>query len=115
MQTKGLYTPENEHDACGIGLMVDLKGNKSHQLVEDALTVLDNMKHRGAEAADKKSGDGAGILLQIPHEFILLQGIAVPERLKYGTGLVFCRKIKHWPTNICQLLRRKPARLASSC
>ena len=94
MQTKGLYTPENEHDACGIGLMVDLKGNKSHQLVEDALTVLDNMKHRGAEAADKKSGDGAGILLQIPHEFILLQGIAVPERLKYGTGLVFLPKDK---------------------
>ena len=94
MINKGLYRFENEHDACGVGLLVDLKGNKSHQLVEDALTVLDNMKHRGAEAADNKSGDGAGILLQIPHEFILLQGIAVPERLKYGTGLVFLPKDK---------------------
>lgn len=90
--TRGLYDPQNEHDACGIGMMVDLKGNKTHELVDSSLTILENMKHRGAEAADNKSGDGAGIMLQIPHEFILLQGIPVPERTKYGTGLVFLPK-----------------------
>ena len=74
-KTQGLYDPQNEHDACGIGMMVNLKGNKTHQLVDEALTLLENMKHRGAEAADNKSGDGAGITVQIPHEFILLQGI----------------------------------------
>ncbi|MBR5705979.1 MAG: hypothetical protein IKX55_00225, partial [Bacteroidaceae bacterium] len=89
IKTQGLYNPQNEHDACGIGMMVNLKGNKTHQLVDEALTLLENMKHRGAEAADNKSGDGAGIMVQIPHEFILLQGIPVPERLHYGTGLVF--------------------------
>ena len=94
MKDIGLYQRKNEHDACGVGLLVDLKGNKSHQLVTDALTILDNMKHRGAEAADNKSGDGAGILLQIPHEFILLQGIAVPEKLKYGVGMIFLPKDK---------------------
>jgi len=92
IKTRGLYDPQNEHDACGIGMMVNLKGNKTHQLVDEALTLLENMKHRGAEAADNKSGDGAGIMVQIPHEFILLQGIPVPERLHYGTGLVFLPK-----------------------
>ena len=90
--TQGLYDRNNEHDACGVGMLVNLKCDKTHQLVDNALTVLENMKHRGAEAADNKSGDGAGILLQIPHEFILLQGIPVPEKLKYGTGLVFLPK-----------------------
>lgn len=65
---------------------------KSHDLVDSALKVLENMRHRGAEGADNKTGDGAGILLQIPHEFILLQGIPVPEKGKYGTGLIFLPK-----------------------
>ncbi|MBP5540008.1 MAG: glutamate synthase large subunit [Bacteroidales bacterium] len=94
MKKTGLYNPAYEHDACGVGMLVSLEGDKSHQLVDDALTVLENMQHRGAEGADNKSGDGAGILLQIPHEFILLQGIPVPERLKYGTGMVFLPKDK---------------------
>ena len=89
MPGKGLYNIENEHDACGVGMVVNIHGNKSHELVDNALKVLENMRHRGAEGADKKTGDGAGILLQIPHEFILLQGIPVPEKGKYGTGLVF--------------------------
>jgi len=93
-QSHTLYDSSYEHDACGIGMIVNLHGDKTHQLVDNALTVLKNMKHRGAEAADNKTGDGAGILVQIPHEFILLQGIAVPERLKYGTGLVFLPKDK---------------------
>ncbi len=87
-----LYNKENEHDACGVGLLADLRSDKTHKLVDDALTVLENMRHRGAESADNRSGDGAGILVQIPHEFILLQGIPVPERGKYGTGLVFLPK-----------------------
>ena len=89
---QGLYDPANEHDACGVGMLVNIHGGKSHDIVESALKVLENMRHRGAEGADNKTGDGAGILLQIPHEFILLQGIPVPEKGKYGTGLVFLPK-----------------------
>ncbi len=89
---KGLYDAANEHDACGVGMIVNIHGNKSHELVDRALTVLENMQHRGAEGADNKTGDGAGIMLQIPHEFILLQGIPVPEKGKYGTGLIFLPK-----------------------
>ncbi|MDO4172881.1 MAG: glutamate synthase central domain-containing protein, partial [Prevotellaceae bacterium] len=87
----GLYSAQYEHDACGVGMVVNIHGNKSHELVDNALRVLENMEHRGAETRDK-TGDGAGILLQIPHEFILLQGIPVPEKGKYGTGLVFLPK-----------------------
>ena len=89
---QGLYDPANEHDACGVGMLVNIHGGKSHDIVESALKVLENMRHRGAEGADNKTGDGAGIMLQIPHEFILLQGIPVPEKGKYGTGLVFLPK-----------------------
>ena len=87
----GLYQPQYEHDACGVGMVVNIHGGKSHELVDQALRVLENMEHRGAETRDK-TGDGAGIMLQIPHEFILLQGIPVPEKGKYGTGLVFLPK-----------------------
>jgi glutamate synthase (NADPH/NADH) large chain len=73
-------------------MLVNIQGGKSHELVESALKVLENMRHRGAEGADNKTGDGAGIMLQIPHEFILLQGIPVPEKGKYGTGLLFLPK-----------------------
>ena len=93
-EQSGLYNPSNEHDACGVGMVVNIHGGKSHELVEAALKVLENMRHRGAEGADNKTGDGAGIMLQIPHEFILLQGIPVPEKGKYGTGLLFLPKNK---------------------
>ena len=86
-----MYDAQYEHDACGVGMVVNIHGNKSHDLVDNALRVLENMEHRGAETRDK-TGDGAGILLQIPHEFILLQGIPVPEKGRYGTGLVFLPK-----------------------
>ena len=89
---RGLYDSANEHDACGVGMLVDIHGRKSHSIVDSALTVLENMRHRGAEGADNKTGDGAGILVQIPHEFILLQGIPVPEKGHYGTGLAFLPK-----------------------
>ena len=87
----GLYQQDYEHDACGVGMVVNIHGGKSHELVDNALKVLENMEHRGAETRDK-TGDGAGIMVQIPHEFILLQGIPVPEKGKYGTGLVFLPK-----------------------
>ena len=90
-QLQGLYQSDYEHDACGVGMVVNIHGGKSHELVDNALKVLENMEHRGAETRDK-TGDGAGIMVQIPHEFILLQGIPVPEKGKYGTGLVFLPK-----------------------
>lgn len=88
-EKESLYSFQNEHDACGVGLAMTLTGEKSHDIVEKGLQVLENMVHRGAESADNITGDGAGILVQIPHEFILLQGIAVPTEGRYGTGLVF--------------------------
>ena len=89
-QKKGLYNKSYEHDSCGVGMIVNIHGNKSHELVDNALRVLENMRHRGAEVGN--AGDGAGIMLQIPHEFILLQGIPVPEKGKYGSGIVFLPK-----------------------
>ena len=89
---RGLYDPASEHDACGVGMVVNIRGDKTHELVDNALKVLENMSHRGAEGADGKSGDGAGIMVQIPHEFILLQGVPVPERGRYGTGIMFLPK-----------------------
>ncbi|MBQ9364063.1 MAG: glutamate synthase large subunit [Bacteroidaceae bacterium] len=91
MKHQGLYNKDYEHDACGVGMVVNIHGGKSHELVDNALKVLENMEHRGAETRDK-TGDGAGILVQIPHEFILLQGIPGPETGRYGTGLVFLHK-----------------------
>lgn len=85
-----MYNAEYEHDACGVGMVVNIHGNKSHELVDNALKVLENMRHRGAEGADNKTGDGAGIMLQIPHEFILLQGIPVPEKENTVRDLSSC-------------------------
>ncbi|MFI3295553.1 MAG: glutamate synthase central domain-containing protein, partial [Rikenellaceae bacterium] len=92
LEKQGLYDPSFEHDACGVGLLANIHGVKSHEIIEKGLQVLEHMVHRGAEGADPLTGDGAGIMLQIPHEFILLQGIAVPEKGRYGTGLVFLPK-----------------------
>ena len=87
-----LYDPANEHDACGVGLIVNIRGAKYHEVVENALSILEHMAHRGAEGADNKTGDGAGIMVQIPHEFILLNGIPVPEKGRYGVGMFFMPK-----------------------
>jgi glutamate synthase (NADPH) large chain len=103
-EQSGLYNASNEHDACGVGMVVNIHGGKSHELVEAALKVLENMRHRGAEGADNKTGDGAGIMLQIPHEFILLQGIPVPEKGKYGTGILFLPKAKKDQSAILSIL-----------
>ena len=85
-------------------MLVNIHGNKSHEIVDSALKVLENMRHRGAEGADNKTGDGAGIMLQIPHEFILLQGIPVPEKGKYGTGLVFLPKDEKEQADILSIM-----------
>ncbi|MFH1428782.1 MAG: glutamate synthase large subunit [Candidatus Margulisiibacteriota bacterium] len=86
---QGLYNPLNESDACGIGFVAHIKGQKSNDIIKRGLNALVNMAHRGAEGADNKSGDGAGILIQIPHEFFSKQGIDLPAAGEYGTGLVF--------------------------
>lgn len=101
---QGLYDFDYEHDACGVGMIVNIHGSKSHEIVESALKVLENMRHRGAEGADNKTGDGAGIMLQIPHEFILLQGIPVPEKGTYGTGLLFLPKEEKSQSEILRIL-----------
>ncbi len=85
----GLYDPAHEHDSCGVGLIVQIKGIRSHDIVERGLQVLENLNHRGAESADGVTGDGAGILIQIPHEFFCSLGISLPEKGKYGAGLIF--------------------------
>ena len=105
LQGKGLYDASYEHDACGVGMLVNIQGGKSHELVDSALKLLENMKHRGAEGADNKTGDGAGILLQIPHEFILLQGIPVPEKGKYGTGMFFFPKDEQKQADYLNIIR----------
>ncbi|MDE5902550.1 MAG: glutamate synthase subunit alpha, partial [Muribaculaceae bacterium] len=86
---KGLYSPAYEHDGCGVGLVVKIDGSKHHSIVDQGLKVLEHMAHRGAEGADNLTGDGAGIMVQIPHEYILLNGIPVPEKGRYGVGMVF--------------------------
>jgi glutamate synthase (NADPH) large chain len=86
---QGMYRKELEHDSCGIGFVAQLKGKKSHAIVRQGLDILRNMTHRGAEGADKKTGDGAGILLQVPRDFYLIQGYSLPPQGQFGTGLVF--------------------------
>ena len=94
--TTGLYDPSFEHDACGIGFVANIKGNKSHQIISDALTILENMEHRGACGCENNTGDGAGIMIQTPHEFFFDEcvklGIHLPSFGKYGVGILFFPK-----------------------
>jgi len=85
----GLYRSAFEHDNCGIGFVAHLKGKKSHNIIERGLETLVNMTHRGAEGADSKTGDGAGVMIQIPRDFYLMQGYSIPHEGQFGTGLVF--------------------------
>lgn len=93
---QGLYHPSFEHDACGIGFVANIKGHKSHQHISDALTVLENMEHRGACGCEANTGDGAGIMIQTPHEFFfdecLKLGVHLPSFGKYAAGMVFFPK-----------------------
>ena len=90
---QGLYDPRNEHDACGVGFVAHIKGRKSHDIVEKGLTILNNLRHRGATGADPLHGDGAGLLVQIPDAFfreeMAKQGVKLPKAGAYGVGMVF--------------------------
>jgi len=87
--SSGLYRDEFEHDSCGIGFVAHIKGRKSHSIITKGLETLSNMSHRGAEGADSKTGDGAGILIQVPRDFFLMQGFSLPPDGQFGTGLLF--------------------------
>ncbi len=109
-QEQGLYRPEFEHDACGTGFTAHIKGRKSHQIIRDALTMLENMEHRGACGSERTTGDGAGILIQMPHEFLYAEclklGIKLPESGKYGVGMVFFPKEPRWREECREIIQR---------
>src|SRR5262245_16715461 len=90
---QGLYDPSNEHDSCAVGFIVNMKGKQSHQIVRDGITALANMSHRGACGCENNTGDGAGLLVQIPHEFLVSrcrkEGITLGEPGSYGVGAFF--------------------------
>jgi len=88
-QEQGLYRQEFEHESCGIGFVAQIKGKKSHSIIRQGLDILANMTHRGAEGADNKTGDGAGVLIQVPRDFYLIQGYSLPPEGQFGTGLIF--------------------------
>ena len=96
MIAQGLYDPANEHDACGVGFIAHIKGNKSHSIIEQGLQILKNLDHRGAVGADALMGDGAGILIQIPDQYfrdeMAKQGVELPPPGEYGVGMVFLPK-----------------------
>ena len=90
---QGLYDPSFEHDNCGIGAIVDIRGRKSHELVSDALSIVERLEHRAGKDADGETGDGVGILTQIPHDFLVKrmkqQGVELPAERQYGVGMFF--------------------------
>ena len=92
-QPQGLYHPQNEHDACGMGLVANIRGEKSHEIIRKGLEVLINLTHRGAAGCDPETGDGAGILIQIPHAFFAREcgelGLQLPEAGNYGVAMCF--------------------------
>ena len=95
-ERQGLYDPANEHDACGVGFVAHIKGQKSHSIIQQGLLILKNLDHRGAVGADPLMGDGAGILIQIPDEYLrsemAKQGVVLPRLGDYGVGMVFLPK-----------------------
>jgi glutamate synthase domain-containing protein 1 len=92
-QKQGLYDPRFEHDACGVGFVADIKGRKSHDIIQNGLTILDNLTHRGARGAEANTGDGAGVMIQVPHKFLQkvadIKGFNLPASGQYGVGMVF--------------------------
>jgi glutamate synthase (NADPH/NADH) large chain len=102
----GLYLSDSEHDSCGIGFVAQIKGKKSHSIIKMGLDVLMNMAHRGAEGADAKTGDGAGILIQIPRDFYLIQGYQLPQEGQFGTGIIFLPQIKDEAQECIKILEK---------
>src|SRR5215212_10710722 len=94
---QGLYDPRHEHDACGVGFVVNVKGRRSHAVIEQGLRLLINLLHRGACGCEANTGDGAGILIQTPDRFLrkvtMAMGVSLPPAGRYGTGLVFLPRL----------------------
>ncbi|MCO5207328.1 MAG: hypothetical protein M9928_20155, partial [Anaerolineae bacterium] len=92
-EAQGMYDPRYEHDACGLGFVVNIKGNPAHQIIADGLTILENLVHRGAEGAEPNTGDGAGVLMQLPDAFLREAcaelGFKLPPLGRYGVGVIF--------------------------
>ena len=109
---QGLYNPENEHDACGVGFIAHIKGTKSHSIVRQGLQILENLTHRGAVGADPLAGDGAGILIQIPDTFLREEtanlGITLPEAGRYAVGMLFLPQDGNTRSH-CEALIEKPS------
>src|SRR5678816_589817 len=99
-QAQGLYDPALDKDSCGVGFIADIKGRKSHKIVDDALAILCNLEHRGAVGADPRAGDGAGILVQIPHKFFAKKadrlGFSLPKPGEYAVGALFMPRDPDW-------------------
>ncbi len=108
---EGLYDPALEKDSCGVGFIADIKGRKSHQIVSDALSILCNLEHRGAVGADPRAGDGAGILVQIPHAFFSRKakelGFSLPEPGEYAIGSLFMPRDPAWRNVIKSIIKEK--------
>lgn len=107
---QGLYDPAFEHDACGMGFVASIKGEKSHEILDEALTVLENLYHRGASGADEKSGDGAGVLVQIPHQFFHREcevlGFQLPDPGNYSIGMIFAHRYEEFKKVQMQALEK---------
>ena len=112
--SSGLYDPKNEHDACGLGFIANFKGKKSHKIVQDGIKILENLEHRGATGADPLMGDGAGMLVQIPHNFFLDEckksGFKIPEAGQYSLGFFFTPREE----NIQKLIKEEIEKLAAT-
>ena len=106
----GLYEPSTEHDACGVGLVADINGQKSHGIIREGLEVLCNLHHRGAAGSDPETGDGAGILIQVPHELYVQDSkdnnYTLPEAGHYGVGMVFLPPKKDLAENVKALINK---------
>jgi len=107
---RGLYRPESEHDACGVGFVATLRRERTHAIIEQALTVLENLEHRGAAASDPLTGDGAGILIQIPHALLVeecgKQGIPLGAAGTYGVGMAFLPREAQLRAEVVALIAR---------
>src|SRR6266850_6048061 len=105
---EGLYDPSLEKDSCGVGFIANIKGKKSHQIVDDAINILCNLEHRGAVGADPRAGDGAGILVQIPHAFFKRKaaeiGFQLPKPGDYAVGALFMPREKAWRKVITSII-----------
>src|SRR5215469_12031721 len=110
---QGLYDPRNEHDACGIGFVVNIKAEPSHDIVLKGLQILQNLAHRGASGCDAETGDGAGVLIQIPHKFFVKEsaalGFTLPQAGEYGVAMCFL-PVERQQRHVCEALVEKITR-----